>query len=102
MLGTEDGRYDAPEDAHLFLLCRCHPRPWHRGLVPAHLARRIVERFRCLTLDCCEPGVRNMKLRNMKLRNMKHRAFCDPATTAFRSCLGNCTVLVAWNCVSSD
>src|SRR5262249_62085430 len=32
----------------------------------------------------------------------KHRAFRDPAPTAFRSSLGKRIVLAPWNCVSTD
>jgi hypothetical protein len=48
--------------------------------------------FRCLTQIAVSPvtGI------------CKHRAFCDPATTAFRSSLGKRIVPVPRNCVSTD
>src|SRR5262249_58891134 len=57
--------------------CRCPPAPWHRGLVHAHLPRRIVERFCDLIAVSLMAGP------------CKHRALCGPATTTFRSYLGN-------------
>ena len=73
MLGTENGRYDAPEDAHLFLLLPS--APWRRALVPAHLARRILERF----------SIPDPRLLSLVTGICKRSAFCDPAITALRS-----------------
>jgi len=70
VLGTENGRYDVPEDAHL---SSCSLPSLHgTRRVPAHFARRHCGEFSMPDQDCCEPvtGI------------CKHRAFCDPATTA--------------------
>src|SRR6516225_8073278 len=93
MLGTENGRYDLPEDAHLFLLCRlpCPPRGT-AGLFLRISRGALWRGFRCLTQIAVSP-VTGM---------CKHRAFCDPATTAFRPSLANRIVLVSWNSVSTD
>src|SRR5262249_21883484 len=62
----------------------------HRGLVPAHLPRRIVERFSDLIAVSLMTGI------------CKHRALSDPATTTSRLYLGNCIVVVPRNCVIID
>src|SRR5262245_40995815 len=92
MLGTENGRYDVPEDAHLVLLCRCPPL--HR------IAGWCVRMRRgALWVDCrCVAQIAVRPVTGM----CKHRAFREVAAPTMLSYLRNRVVVVSRRCGSTD